>query len=51
MPSGNFDGNKQGREQVYYVEYRKQETFDKQFLKIGQLLQRLDWQHVHALGG
>ncbi len=34
---GNFDGNKQGREQVYYVEYRKQETFDKQFLKIGQL--------------
>ena len=24
-------------EQVYYVEYRKQETFDKQFLKIGQL--------------
>lgn len=34
---GNFDGNKQGMEQVYYVEYRKQETFDKQFLKIGQL--------------
>lgn len=34
---GNFDGNKQGREQVYYVEYRKQETFDKQFLKIDQL--------------
>lgn len=28
---GNFDGNKQGMEQVYYVEYRKQETFDKQF--------------------
>ena len=34
---GNFNGNKQGMEQVYYVEYRKQETFDKQFLKIGQL--------------
>lgn len=34
---GNFDGSKQGMEQVYYVEYRKQETFDKQFLKIGQL--------------
>ena len=34
---GNFDGNKQGMEQVYYIEYRKQETFDKQFLKIGQL--------------
>lgn len=34
---GNFDGNKQGMEQVYYVEYRKQEAFDKQFLKIGQL--------------
>ena len=34
---GNFDGNKQGREQVYYVEYHKQETFDKQFLRIGQL--------------
>lgn len=34
---GNFDGNKQGMEQVYYVEYRKQETFDKQFLKIDQL--------------
>ena len=34
---GNFKGNKQGMEQVYYVEYRKQETFDKQFLKIGQL--------------
>ena len=34
---GNFDGNKQGMEQAYYVEYRKQETFDKQFLKIGQL--------------
>ena len=34
---GNFDGNKQGMEQVYYVEYRKQETFDKQFFKIGQL--------------
>lgn len=33
----NFNGNKQGMEQVYYVEYRKQETFDKQFLKIGQL--------------
>ena len=37
MPFGNFNGNKQGMEQVYYVEYRKQETFDKQFLKIGQL--------------
>lgn len=34
---GNFDGNKQGREQVYYVEYHKQETFDKEFLRIGQL--------------
>ena len=34
---GNFDGNKQGMEQVYYVEYHKQETFNKQFLKIGQL--------------
>ena len=34
---GNFNGNKQGMEQVYYVEYRKQETFDKQFLKIDQL--------------
>lgn len=34
---GNFDGNKQGREQVYYVEYHKQETFDKEFLCIGQL--------------
>ena len=34
---GNFDGNKQGMEQVYYVEYHKQETFDKQFLRIGQL--------------
>lgn len=37
---GNFDGNKQGMEQVYYVEYRKQETFDKQFLKIGQLYKK-----------
>ena len=34
---GNFDGNKQGREQVYYVEYHKQESFDKEFLRIGQL--------------
>lgn len=37
---GNFNGNKQGMEQVYYVEYRKQETFDKQFLKIGQLYKK-----------
>lgn len=37
---GNFDGNKHGMEQVYYVEYRKQETFDKQFLKIGQLYKK-----------
>lgn len=37
---GNFDGNKQGMEQVYYVEYRKQETFDKQFLKIGQFYKK-----------
>ena len=34
---GNFDGNKQGREQVYYVEYHKQESFHKEFLRIGQL--------------
>ena len=34
---GNFDGNKQGREQVYYVEYHKQESFHKEFLCIGQL--------------
>ena len=34
---GNFDGNKQGMEQVYYVEYRKQESFNNQFLRIGQL--------------
>ncbi len=34
---GNFDGNQQGREQVYYVEYHKQETFDKEFLRLGQL--------------
>ena len=37
---GNFNGNKQGMEQVYYVEYRKQETFDKQFLKIGQIYKK-----------
>ena len=34
---GNFDGNPQGREQVYYVEYHKQESFHKEFLRIGQL--------------
>lgn len=34
---GNFDGNKAGREQVVYVEYHKQETFDKQFLRLGGL--------------
>ena len=34
---GNFDGNPQGREQVYYVEYHKQESFHKEFLCIGQL--------------
>ena len=34
---GNFDGNDQGREQVYYVEYHKQESFHKEFLRIGQL--------------
>ena len=34
---GNFDGNQQGREQVYYVEYHKQESFHKEFLCIGQL--------------
>ena len=52
---GNFDGNKQGMEQVYYVEYRKQETFDKQFLKIGQLyktgVRPVAGQHVQPLGG
>ena len=32
---GNFDGNPQGREQVYYVEYHKQESFHKEFLRIG----------------
>ncbi|MFR4414478.1 MAG: hypothetical protein ACLT4C_03985 [Butyricicoccus sp.] len=44
---GNFDGNKQGMEQVYYVEYRKQETFDKQFLKIVSFT-KLGWQRSAA---
>ena len=47
---GNFDGNKQGREQVYYVEYHKQETFDKQFLRIGQLYKKASYEGKDADG-
>ena len=47
---GNFDGNDQGREQVYYVEYHKQETFDKEFLRIGQLYKEKSETNTDAEG-
>ena len=54
---GNFDGNKQGREQVYYVEYHKQESFHKEFLCIGQLYKtgstttNADGEIIHTASG